>query len=56
MEFKEAMEYIDVIRERHDLPLLETLMMMDSRIWEYDDTERAAYYVVTSGFRKLLCE
>ena len=53
MNFTEAMEIINVIKEDQGEGLLETLQYMDRNLFQFDSHERAAFRLVMNEFGKL---
>ena len=54
MNFTQAMDIINVIKEDQGEGLLETLQYMDSNLDQFESHERAAFRLVMNNFRKLL--
>lgn len=54
MNFTQAMEIINVIKEDQGEGLLETLQYMDGNLDQFESHERAAFRLVMREFGKLL--
>ena len=53
MNFTEAMEIINVIKEDQGEGLLETLQYMDRNLFQFESHERAAFRLVMNEYGKL---
>ena len=53
MNFTEAMEIINAIKEDQGEGLLETLQYMDRNLFQFESHERAAFRLVMNEFGKL---
>jgi len=54
MNFTQAMDVINDIKEDQGEGLLETLQYMDRNLFQFDAQQRAAFRVVMNEFSKLL--
>jgi len=54
MTFTEAMEIIDVIEQERGEGVLETLHYMDRNLFQFEETQRNAFRIVTDDFSQVL--
>jgi hypothetical protein len=53
MNFQQALEIVEIIKEEQGEGLLETLQYMDRNLFQFDEKQRAAFRVVMNEMRKL---